>query len=82
MTTGSGKHLEDISHAPIVSLMYKLISSAEDTEDLSEDFDNSRNKRRDELASNENIKNIILELCTRSSSVSRTSKQSYLWLSL
>ena len=35
----SGKHLEDISHAHIVSLMYKLITSAEDTDDLSIGFD-------------------------------------------
>ena len=28
LTTSSGKHLEDISHAHIVFLMYKLITSA------------------------------------------------------
>ena len=27
LTTGSGKHLEDISHAHLVSLMYNLLSS-------------------------------------------------------
>ena len=56
LTTGSGKHLEDISHAHLVSLMYKLISSSKDSIDLSIGFDNSRNRRRDELALNKNIK--------------------------
>ena len=37
ITTSSGKHLEDISHSLIVSLMYKLKTSAKDTDDLSID---------------------------------------------
>ena len=53
LTTSSGKHLEDISHAHFVSLMYKLITSSND---LSIGFDNSRNRRRDELALNKNLK--------------------------
>ena len=56
MTTSGGKHLEDISHAHLVSLMYKLITSSKDSNDLSIGFDNSRNRRRDELALNKNIK--------------------------
>ena len=56
LTTSSGKHLEDISHAHIVSLMYKLITSSKDSNDLSIGFDHSRNRRRDELALNKNIK--------------------------
>ena len=56
MTTSSGKHLEDISHAHFVSLMYKLITSSKDSNDLSIGFDNNRNRRRDELALNKNIK--------------------------
>ena len=56
LTTSSGKHLEDISHAHLVSLMYKLIPSSKDSNDLSVGFDNSRNRRRDELALNKNIK--------------------------
>ena len=55
LTTSSGKHLEDISHAHLVSLMYKLITSCNDSNDLSIGFDNSRNRRRDELALNKNI---------------------------
>ena len=50
LTTSSGKHLEDISHAHLVSLMYKLITSSKDSNDLSIGFDNSRNRRKDELA--------------------------------
>ena len=56
LTTSSGKHLEDISHAHLVSLMYKLITSSKDSKDLSIGFDYSRNRRRDELALNKNIK--------------------------
>ena len=56
LTTSSGKHLEDISHAHIVSLMYKLITSSKDSNDLSIGFDHSRNRRGDELALNKNIK--------------------------
>ena len=33
LTTSSGKHLEDISHAHLVSLMYKLITSSKDSND-------------------------------------------------
>ena len=36
--------------------MYKLITSSKDSNDLSVGFDNSRNRRRDELAFNKNIK--------------------------
>ena len=56
MTTTSGKQLEDISHADIVSLMYKLITSAKDTDDLSFDFDRDRRKRQRELTNNKNQK--------------------------
>ena len=56
LTTSSGKHIEDISHAHLVSLMYKLKTSSKDSNDLSIGFDHSRNRRRDELALNKNIK--------------------------
>ena len=49
LTTSSGKHLEGISHAHLVSLMYKLITSSKDSNDLSIGFDNNRNRRKDEL---------------------------------
>ena len=56
LTTSSGKQLEDISHAHIVSSMYKLISSAKDRNDLSIGFDQSRIRRRDELTANKTVK--------------------------
>ena len=56
LTTSSGKHLEDISHTHLVSLLYKLITSSKDSNDLPIGFDHSRNRRRDELALNKNIK--------------------------
>ena len=39
LTTSSGKHLEEVSHAHIVSLMYKLITTAKECDDLSIRFD-------------------------------------------
>ena len=56
LTTSSGKHLEDIIDAHFVSLMYKVITSSKDSIDLSIGFDRSRNRRKDELALNENVK--------------------------
>ena len=50
LTTSSGKHLEDINHSHIVSLMYKLITSSKNSDDLSIGFDRSRSRRKDELA--------------------------------
>ena len=56
LTTSSGKHLEDITHAHIVSSMYKLITSAKDTNDLFIGFDRDRNRKRGELTNNKNQK--------------------------
>ena len=56
LTTSSGKHLEEISHAHIVSLMYKLLISSKDSDDLSTGFDRSRDRRQLELTDNKNIK--------------------------
>ena len=56
LTTSSGKHLEKISHAHVVSLMYKLLTSSKDIDNLSIVFDRSRNKRKRELTNNKNIK--------------------------
>ena len=39
LTSSLGKLLQDISHAHTVSLMYKLVTSAKDTDDLSIGFD-------------------------------------------
>ena len=55
-TTSSGKPLEDINHAHIVSLMYKLITTAKGWDDLSIGFDPDRSRRQRELTNNKNIK--------------------------
>ena len=55
LTTLSGKHLEEISHAHIVSLMYKLLTSSKDSDDLSIGFDRNRG-RKNELTNNKTIK--------------------------
>ena len=52
LTTISGKHLEEISHAHIVSLLYKLLSSSKDSDDLSIGLDRSRDRRRRESTNN------------------------------
>ena len=49
LTTSSSKHLENIDHAHIVCLMYKLLSSSRDSDDLSISFDRSRDRRKREL---------------------------------
>ena len=46
LTTSSGKHLEEISHGHIVSLMYKLLTSSKDSDDLSIGFDRNREKKK------------------------------------
>ena len=46
LTTSSEKHLEDINHAQIVSLMYKLSTSSRGSEDLSIGFDRSSDRRQ------------------------------------
>ena len=56
LTTSSGKHLEEISHAHIVSLMYKLLASSKDSDDLSIGFDRNRGRRKNELTNNKSIK--------------------------
>ena len=56
LTTSSGKHLENIDHSHIVSLLYKLLTSSKGSDDLSICFDRDRTRRRNELTNNKNIK--------------------------
>ena len=56
LTRSSGKHLDDISHAHIVYLMYKLLTSIRASYDPSIGFDRSRGRRRDKLTCNKSIK--------------------------
>ena len=56
LTFSSRKHLENIDHAHIVSLMYKLLTSSKGSDDLSIGFDRDRTRRRNELTNNKNIK--------------------------
>ena len=55
LTTSSRKHLEYISHAHLVSVMYKLITSRKGSDDLSISFDRSSARRRDEMTNNKNV---------------------------
>ena len=55
-TTSSGRHLEEISHAHIVSLRYKLLTSSKDSDDLSIGFDRNLDKRKRELTNNKSMK--------------------------
>ena len=56
LTTSSGKQLENIYHAHIVCLLYKLVISARCGDDLSIGFDRDRGSRQRELTNNKNIK--------------------------
>ena len=51
-----GKHLEDISHSHIASLIYKLTNIAKESDNLSICFDGGRKSRQQELSSNRNMK--------------------------
>ena len=55
-TASSGKHLENIVHAHIVSLMYKLLTLSRGSDDLSIGFDRDRGRTQRELTNNKNIK--------------------------
>ena len=56
LTTSSGKHLENIDHAKIVCLMYKLITSSKGSDDSSIGFDRDRGRRQRELTNNKTQK--------------------------
>ena len=56
LTTSSGKHLENIDNAHIVSLMYKLLTSSRGSDDLSICFECDRDRRKQELTNNKNVK--------------------------
>ena len=56
LTTSSGKHLENIDYAHIVSLMYKVLTSSKGSDDLSIGFDRDRNRRQRELSDNKSQK--------------------------
>ena len=56
LTTSSGKHSENIDHDHIVCLMYKLLSSSRDSDDLSIGFHRSRDMRKRELNNNKTQK--------------------------
>ena len=56
LTTSWGKHLENIDHSHIVSLMYKLLTSSRGSDDLSICFDRDHNRRQRELTNNNSQK--------------------------
>ena len=56
LVTHSSKHLEEITHAHFVSLIYKLVTSSKDSDDLSIGFDRDRGRRKRELTNNKTIK--------------------------
>ena len=55
LTTSSGKQLEDLSQAHLVSLTYKLMTSSKGSDDLSIGFDRSPGRRRDGLTITKNV---------------------------
>ena len=55
LTASSGKHLEEISHSYVVSLMYKLLSSSRGSDDLFIGFDRSCDRRKLEITNNKNF---------------------------
>ena len=55
LTSHSSKHLEEITNAHTVCLMYKVVTSSKDGDDLSIGFDRDRGRRKKELTNNKNI---------------------------
>ena len=56
LTSSSRKQLEAISHAHVVSPMYKLKRNAKDADDLSIGFDCSRDRKKQKVTNNKNVK--------------------------
>ena len=56
LQSSSGKHIEEHNHAHIASLLYKLVTSARNSDYLSIGFDRDRERRKRELTNNKNIK--------------------------
>ena len=56
LTTSSGKHLENIHHAHLVSLIYKLLTSSRGSDDLFIGFDRDRNRGQRVLTNNKTQK--------------------------
>ena len=56
LVTHSSKHLEEVTNAHTVCLIYKVITSSKDSDDLSIGFDRNRERRKRELTNNKNIK--------------------------
>ena len=70
LTTGSMKHVEGLSHDHIVSLLYKLKTSAKNSDDLSVGFDGDKKTRRNQLTNNKNVKgNLHVRIMLRDVSV-------------
>ena len=56
LVTDSSKHLEEVTHSHFASLIYKIVTSSKDSDDLSIGFDRNRGRRKNELSNNRNIK--------------------------
>ena len=56
LTTSSRKHFENIDHAHIVSLMYKLLTSSRGSDVFSTGLDRDRNRRKRDLTNSKIIK--------------------------
>ena len=59
LQSSSGKHIEEKNHAHIVCSLYKLRTSAGNTDDLSIGFDRDRGRRQRELTNNKKNKKQI-----------------------
>ena len=60
LTTSSGKHLEKVDNLHPISLMYKLLTSSQQTSQLMYGFEASSTIRRQKLTNNKSEKGIFL----------------------
>ena len=56
LVTHPSKHLEEVTNAHPACLIYKVITSSKDSDDLCIGFDRDRGRRKNELTNNKNIK--------------------------
>ena len=64
LTGSSGKLTEEINNSQVACLMYKLISSSRDSDDLSSGFHRSNEARERELTNNKTTKgNYHVRIC-------------------
>ena len=65
LTTSSGKHLEKVDNLHPICLIYKLLTSSQQTSQLMYGFEESTTIKRKELTNNNTVRNLFCEKKTK-----------------